>query len=162
MSVTAGVAAVATCPVVAVPASWRPAAQEVATVVVGVEDPVRDRALVEAALHEAQRRGARLRVVRAPTDETDESTDVLDVGETEVDVIVQPGPAAQVLLEHAARSAVVVVGRHHRKHVVGPRSAGRSASCSATVRSLSWSWIPSSDGSSRKADHDFVEQDAAG
>lgn len=121
LSVTAGVAAVAHCPVVAVPPSWRAETQEAATVVVGMEDPTRDRALLEAAVHEAERRGARLRVVRAPTDETGESPYVLDAGvtEVEVDVVVQPGPAAQVLLQHAAHAALVVAGRHHRRHVVG-------------------------------------------
>jgi nucleotide-binding universal stress UspA family protein len=121
LSVTAGVAAVAHCPVVAVPDSWQPKTDPSGTVVVGVEDPARDRALLDAALHEAARRGARLRVVRAPRDPDDPSPDVLDLGPTEVpvDVVVQPGSPAQVLLEHATSGALVIAGRHHRKHVVG-------------------------------------------
>jgi nucleotide-binding universal stress UspA family protein len=121
LSVTAGVAAAAHCPVVSVPPRWCPGSDEVQTVVVGVEDPARDTALVEAALHEAQRRSARLLVVRAPADGAPRQPDVLDVGDTEVevDVVVQSGPAAQVLLERSAHCALVVAGRHHRKHVVG-------------------------------------------
>ena len=82
LSVTAGLAAAAHCPVVAVPESWHPETDNVGTVVVGVEDPARDRALLETALHEAARRGARLRVVRAPVDSGDGSTDVIDLGES--------------------------------------------------------------------------------
>jgi nucleotide-binding universal stress UspA family protein len=121
LSVSAGVAAVAHCPVVAVPSSWRPHLHEEATIVVGVEDPPRDVALLEAALHEAERRGAHLRVVRAPTQVAGEPSDVLDLGgpDVEVDVVVQPGAPAAVLLEHAEHAALVVAGRHHRRHVVG-------------------------------------------
>lgn len=121
LSVTAGLAAAAHCPVVAVPDSWHPETDDVGTVVVGVEDPARDRALLETALHEAARRGARLRIVRAPVDSGNRSTELIDLGEHDVpvDVVVQPGSAAQVLLEHAAHCDLVVAGRHHRKHVVG-------------------------------------------
>ena len=82
---------------------------------------MRDRALLEAALHEAARRGARLRIVRAPDKASGGPHDVIDLSETDVpvDVVVQPGPAAQVLLEHAARCDLVIAGRHHRKHLVG-------------------------------------------
>lgn len=121
LSVTAGVAAVAHCPVVAVPAWWERSDSNETTVVVGLEEPLRDRLLLDAALSEATRRGARLRVVRAPAEGLGDSETVLDLGDSavEVDVIVQPGPAAQVLLDHARHAGLVVAGRHHRKHLVG-------------------------------------------
>ena len=40
-----------------------------------------------------------------------------------------PGSPAQALVEHAAQAALVVVGRHHRRHAVG-------ATLGRTVREL--------------------------
>ncbi|HRK46809.1 MAG TPA: universal stress protein, partial [Nocardioides sp.] len=68
LSVTAGVAAVAQCPVVAVPDSWRPTAGIGGAVVVGISDPERDRAVVEEARNEAERRRTDLVVVGPATD----------------------------------------------------------------------------------------------
>jgi nucleotide-binding universal stress UspA family protein len=97
LSVTAGVSAVALCAVVAVPDAWRPKADDRALVVVGVEGHGRDAAVLAAAEHEAERRHARLQVVHA------------DAGRS----------ATRALLESAAEADLVVVGRYHRKHVVG-------------------------------------------
>ena len=58
--------------------------------------------MIEAARHEADRRHARLELVQAP----------------------EGRPAAQLLLEHAADAELVVVGRHHRKHLVGAALGG--------------------------------------
>ncbi len=93
-SVTAGLAAVACCPVVGVPAAWR--GGDAGPVVVGVEDPERDRAVVGAARHEAERRGV-----------------------PALEVHVADGPPAAGLLARAEAAGLVVVGRHHRAHVVG-------------------------------------------
>ena len=99
LSVTAGVASVARCPVVAVPDTWRPTAHDTSPVVAGLEQPHRDEAVLEAARHEAERRRVPLDVVRA------------DVGESIV----------AALLDSAADADLVVVARHHRKHMVGAR-----------------------------------------
>jgi nucleotide-binding universal stress UspA family protein len=128
LSVAAGVAAVAHCPVVAVPDDWRPSAHAGGSVVVGVEDPARDTILLQTARHEAVRRGAHLRVVRAPAHDEQHPTDVLHLEDADVpvDVVVEEGPPAEVLLRHAKSGELLVVGRHHRRHVVGA-SLGRTA-----------------------------------
>ena len=128
LSVTAGVAAVAHCPVAAVPDGWRLGADGAGAVVVGVEDPERDTVLLETALHEATRRDAHLCVVRAPAGDVQHPTDVVHLEEADVpvDVIVEEGPAAEVLLRHANNGVLLVVGRHHRRHVVGA-PLGRTA-----------------------------------
>ena len=131
-SATAAVAAAAHCPVVAVPEGWRPTAQSDALVVVGVEDPARDTVLLQTAADEADRRGARLCVVRAPVDDARHPTDVLHPEDVDlpvhlpVDVVVEEGPAHEVLLRHAAGAGLLVVGRHHRRHVIGA-PLGRTA-----------------------------------
>jgi nucleotide-binding universal stress UspA family protein len=102
LSVTAGLAAVAHCPMVAVPGTWRPSSGTSATVVVGVEHPDLDAAVIEAARHEADRRHARLELVQAP----------------------EGRAAAQVVLEHATGAELVVVCRHHRKHAIGAALGG--------------------------------------
>jgi nucleotide-binding universal stress UspA family protein len=131
LSVTAGVAAVAHCPVAAVPDGWRLGAHTEGSVVVGVEDLERDTLVLEAALHEAARRGARLLVIRAPALDARHPTDVLDLEDPEVpvDIVVEEGSAHQVLLRHAESGALLVAGRHHRRHVIG-------APLGRTVRAL--------------------------
>jgi nucleotide-binding universal stress UspA family protein len=96
LSVTADLAVVAHCPVVVVHPGWRPGTGAQGTVVVGVEDPSRDGALVSTADHEAVRRGARVRVVT-----------------------VTGRDAADVLLAEAEKAELLVVGRHRRRHLHG-------------------------------------------
>lgn len=127
LSVTAGVAAVAHCPVVAVPDRWRPdpAATEV---LAAVEDPVRDQVVIEAARQEAVRRGARLQVVQVVR--TEQPPSLFPVAGVEVEVVVRPtGHVADALAERSATSCVLVAGRHHR----GRESV---APLGATVRDL--------------------------
>jgi nucleotide-binding universal stress UspA family protein len=131
LSVTAGVAAVAHCPVVAVPDGWRVGARADGSVVVGVEDLERDTLVLHAALHEAARRHARLRVIRAPDLDARQPAEVLDLQHSDVpvDVVVEAGSADQVLLRHAQNADLLVAGRHHRRHMVG-------APLGRTVRAL--------------------------
>jgi hypothetical protein len=96
LSVAGALAAVAHCPVVAVPDSWRMETPVLGAIIVGIEHPGRDGALLAAARHEADRRQARL-----------------------VEVQVEDGRAAAGLLERAATADLLVVGRHNRTHVVG-------------------------------------------
>jgi nucleotide-binding universal stress UspA family protein len=131
LSVTAGVAAVAHCPVAAVPEGWRLGAHADGSVVVGVEDPERDTLVLQAAFHEAARRGARLRVIRAPALDARHPLDALDLeyledSDVPVDVVVEEGSAAEVLLQHATSGELLVVGRHHRRHAIGA-PLGRTA-----------------------------------
>ena len=105
LSVTVALSAVAACPVVAVPQGWRPASPGEGTgVVVGVEDVQRDAAAVAAARQEAQERMASLHVVCAADSQL---------------------PSR--VLAHAADADLVVVARHHHKHVVGAPLAASSA-----------------------------------
>jgi len=126
LSVTAGVAAAAHCPVLAVPDTWR--ADAAGPVVVGIEDPERDTVLLRTAAREAARRDAPLRVVRAPARDARRPSAPVDLTGcgVPVDVIVEDGPADAVLLHHAEGAALVIVGRHHRRHVVGA-ALGRTA-----------------------------------
>ena len=154
VSVTSGVAARADSPVVAVPAGWRPTSPSGA-VVAGVDVAAPSVPLVEAALQEAARQGARLRLVHAWLPEGDESRMTNDehrsllerrlvdiVAEAhpvapavEVEVVLEPGPIGHVLREQAAGADLVVVGRHRRRTIGGP--LGR------TVRELlRWSQAP--------------------
>lgn len=128
LSVTAGVAAVAHCPVVAVPDHWRPHGATEADVVVGIEDPVRDVALFQAAVAEARRRDGRLRVLVVPSGDTAVATGDLDVegAGLPVDIVVGTGSPAGALLHDAQDAGLLVVGRHHRRHVVGA-TLGRTA-----------------------------------
>jgi nucleotide-binding universal stress UspA family protein len=153
LSVTAGVAAGSECPVVAVPSAWQPPSDPAGTVAVAVDVTRPSRLILEAALHEAARREARLRVVhawqpdrysaphetvsaalRAGLDEL-----VAEAGPAAslpVDVVVVRGSAGAVLRDQAADCDLLVVGRHHRRHLVG-------ASLGSTAREvLRWSPTP--------------------
>jgi nucleotide-binding universal stress UspA family protein len=154
LSVTAGVATRAQCPVVAVPAAWRPMPPK-GVVAVGVDVAARSVPVVAAALHEAARRIARLRVVHGwqldpeASGTADQQQSLLrrrvadlvtearrDAPDVDVELALEPGPAGEVLREHSGHADVVVVGRHHRRHVVGAR-LGR------TVHEiLRWSEVP--------------------
>lgn len=96
LSVTAGVAASAACPVVVVPASWRPHDREHRDVLVGVGDPIGDGAVAQAGREAADSRGVAV-------------TTVTGDGEKAVDR----------LLDASRDCDLVVLGRHHRKHAVG-------------------------------------------
>lgn len=127
MSVTAGVAAVSHCPVVAVPDRWRPDPRA-SGVLAAVEHPVRDHVVAEAALQEATRRGVGLRVVQVVRDEPPPS--LFPVVGLEVEVLLRPaGHVAEALTELSEGSLLLVVGRHHRGPDVG-------APLGATVRDL--------------------------
>jgi nucleotide-binding universal stress UspA family protein len=155
LSVTAGVAARADCPVVAVPAGWQATSLN-GVVVAGVDVAAPSVPLVEAALQEAARRGARLRVVHAWRPDRDESrvtnvehrallelrlADIVAeahpvAAAVEVDVVLEPGPIGHVLREQAIGADLVVVGRHHRRRAIG-LPLGR------TARELfRWSEVP--------------------
>jgi nucleotide-binding universal stress UspA family protein len=117
MSVTAGLAAMASCPVVAVPDLWRPdpAATEV---LAAVEDPVRDNLVVEAARREATRRESDLSVVQVVRAE--QPPVLFPVAGIEVEVIVRPaGQVADALAVRSEKSGLLVGGRHHRGADVG-------------------------------------------
>jgi nucleotide-binding universal stress UspA family protein len=139
LSVTAGVAARADCPVVAVPAGWQATSLN-GVVVAGVDVAAPSVPLVEAALQEASRRGARLKVVHAWRPDRDESrvtndehrallelrlADIVSeahpvAAAVEVQVVLEPGPIGHVLREQAIGADLVVVGRHHhRRRVIG-------------------------------------------
>ena len=156
LSVTAGVVTRAQCPVAAVPSDWRPpTAAPVGIVTVGIDVHAPSSRLVEVALHEAARRGARLRVVHArqPGIEAGSSTmgrievarsclsDLvaearLTAPRVEVELAVETGEPGEVLRAESGCCDLVVVGRHHRRHVVGARIG-------STVRELlRWSEVP--------------------
>ena len=156
LSVTAGVAATAHCPVVAVPAGWLPSPEPPRPVVVGVDVTRHSVPLVRAALHEAARRGTELRAVHvwrtARDSATEPRAEVADrlrtrLGEVvdearaaapdvAVELAVEAGIAGDVLRDHSRSCDLVVVGRHHRKHSIG-------APLGRTVRELlRWSRVP--------------------
>jgi nucleotide-binding universal stress UspA family protein len=104
LSVAAGLAAVSRAPVVALPPGWRLPRTPRGRVVVGVEDPGLDTRVIDAARHEAERRGAVLAEVRAEG----------------------CGVVVDRLLDHARDADLVVVGSHHRRHAIGA-SLGRTS-----------------------------------
>jgi nucleotide-binding universal stress UspA family protein len=136
LSVTAGVATRSDCPVVAVPSGWHPPSTPAGTVVVGVDVAQPSRLVVEAALHEAARRGVRLRVVHAwrPDHSASPQTGTAaararleqllaeagsDSPAVPVDVVVVRGSAGDVLRDQSASCDLMVLGQHHRRHAVG-------------------------------------------
>ena len=106
---------------------------------VGVELERPSGLVLEAALREASRRGARLRVVHAWQPDRSSGTygERASVGDrleelvhaagsaagtavdVAVEVVVEPGPAGAVLREQSSGCDLLVVGRHHRRHLVG-------------------------------------------
>jgi nucleotide-binding universal stress UspA family protein len=148
LSVTLGVAARARVPVLAVPDTWaaEPSA-ETLTVTVGVVDPTASSGVVRAAVREADRMGARVRLVHAAgLPQADEGR--LDEGSAEtaaalrrlarefeagfvqacrerphvpVEVEVVPQTPEVALIERAWGSSLLVVGRHHSRLPLAPR-----------------------------------------
>jgi nucleotide-binding universal stress UspA family protein len=156
LSVTAGTAARAHCPVVAVPAAWRPSPERVRPVVVGVDVTRHSVPLVRAALREAARRGTGLRAVHVWRTARDSATgpreqvvelmksrldELVDEAraaapDVPVELAVEAGVAGEVLRDHSLSCDLVVVGRHHRTQWVG-------APLGRTVRELlRWSRVP--------------------
>ena len=151
MSVTKSVAAHAHAPVVAVPSLWVHHPDVAPVLSVGVENATVSSEVVRVALEEAERSGARLRLVHglgvAPSADP-------DLGEAEADVEAEyadlvgrrPGVLTEVmvaeerpvqlLLEEADVATMLVVGRHH------PRLPGSSHLGSVARTVLRWSPVP--------------------
>jgi nucleotide-binding universal stress UspA family protein len=119
LSVTTGVAARSHVPVVAVPASWQPPGADVPPIVtVGVDDDGETARLIRVAAEQAERLGARLRVLHAGEDL--ELPDVLDgFPELPVEFVVSPGEPDEVLLDRAADTSLFVLGRRHPRLPLG-------------------------------------------
>jgi nucleotide-binding universal stress UspA family protein len=117
LSVTAGLAAVSHAPVVAVPDRWRSPVSP-GRVLVAVDDPLVDRAVLDAAAAEARRRGVELTAVQVAAVGCPEPR--LFAG-TDVPLTVVSSSLAppDVLAELTDGCDLLVVGRHHRRHVVG-------------------------------------------
>jgi nucleotide-binding universal stress UspA family protein len=118
VSTTAGLAVVAHCPVVVVHPRWRPSTT--GTVVVGIDDLSRASSVLEVADREAVARGARLRVVTVTSDPgTAPDVDSLPDTASDAEHVVRTGNVADALLAEARDSELLVVGRHHRNHLLG-------------------------------------------
>ena len=138
-SVINGVAGRAAVPVVVVPSSWRRDAARPAVVAIGVGDAEVSGALVGTALDLAGEVGADLRIVHARPEgrrhrsgtESDESRVVADLQHEFAPLLKDhPGRHVEWLVDHGApedtliaagdTASLVVIGRHHRKHALGP------------------------------------------
>jgi nucleotide-binding universal stress UspA family protein len=120
LSVSAALVVVAHCPVVVVHPEWRPSTDAEGTVVVGVEDLSRAGSLVSAADREAVRRGARLRIVTVASPGAAQAAEPeLPATEADAELVLEPGDASDVLLAQSEKAELLVVGRHHREHVLG-------------------------------------------
>ena len=163
-STTSGVAARAHVPVVVVPPRWTPEAADGGPVTVAVDDAASASPVLRAALDQARTAGTVLRVVHAwwfPTAYEDLSVDPVAAAEwTErarheieealagpraeypdvpVEIDVSHGRPADLLLEHARHSALLVVGRHDPMVPLGShlgpvaRTVLREAACPVLV-----------------------------
>jgi nucleotide-binding universal stress UspA family protein len=163
-STTSGVAARAHVPVVVVPPAWTPVSDDSRPVTVAVDDAAGASAVLRAALDQARAAGSVLRVVHAwwfPTAYEDLSVDPVAAAEwTErarheveealagpraeypdvpVEIDVGHGRPADLLLEHARHSALLVVGRHDPAIPLGShlgpvaRTVLREAECPVLV-----------------------------
>jgi nucleotide-binding universal stress UspA family protein len=158
LSTTNPVAALSRAPVVAVPADWSetPGRREVT---VGVDDPDRSGEVVRAALDEARRRGASLRLLHAwhystayddlvfegdagRRHEAEQMRGLVAAFETmlarypdvQTEFVVQHARAADALVDESHRAALLVVGRHRHTVPLGPHlgSVARAALRHAT------------------------------
>lgn len=136
-STTSGVAARAHVPVVVVPPGWSPPDSDGGPVTVAVDDPATASPVLRAALEQARTAHSTLRVLHAwwfPSAYEDLSVDPAaaaewterarheieealagpraEYGDVPVEIEVQHGRPADVLLAQAERSALLVVGRH--------------------------------------------------
>ena len=148
ISVTLGVAARSRVPVLAVPDPWRAEpSPETPVVTVGIKGPAASSLVVRAAVREADRMGARVRLVyAAPLADAGGSrveeasaetaarlrrlTRELEAGFVEacrerprvpVEVEVAIRQPADALIDHARGSSLLVVGRHHSQVPMAPR-----------------------------------------
>lgn len=155
-SVINGIAGRAAVPVVVVPSTWRREAERPAVVVVGVGDAQISGPLVGTARDMAEEVGAGLRMVhsrpegRSPGAGSDESAEVADLqhafaplltdhADLHVEWLVEHGAPEDTLIAAGENAALVVIGRHHRKHALGPhlgstaRAVLARASCPVMV-----------------------------
>ena len=153
LSVTAGLAAAAHCPVVAVPESWHRETDEVGTVVVGVEDPARDRVLLESALHEAARRAPGFRSSGRPSTPSTGQPTSSTSGST-----MSPSTSwcSPVRLRRCSSNTLLTATWWSPAATTASTSwelrwGVRFASCSATARYRCWSWTQSSGTARRLA-----------
>ena len=138
-SVINGVAGRAAVPVVVVPSTWRRDAERPAVVVVGVGDAEVSGALVGTACDLAGEVGADLRIVHArPEGRRHQSgrgrtsrAEVADLQhefaplltdhpDLHVEWLVDHGAPEDTLIAAGDTASLVVIGRHHRKHALGP------------------------------------------
>jgi nucleotide-binding universal stress UspA family protein len=142
-SVINGVAGRAAVPVILVPSTWRRDLERPSVVVVGVGDAETSGSLVGAALDSARRLGADLRLVHArpsglrhqaekgPEESRASAQEVADLqGEfapmlaghpdVRVEWLVDHGEPEDTLVVAGDTASLIVVGRHHRKHGLGP------------------------------------------
>jgi len=151
LSVTNGVAARAHAPVIAVPSLWVHQPDVAPVLSVGVENAAVSHEVVRVAIDEAERRGARLRLVHglgvspsADADLTEAEADVSAeyAGLTDrrpgvlTEVLVAEARPVQLLLDQADRATMLVVGRRHPRLPV----AAHLGSVARTV--LRWSPVP--------------------
>ena len=126
-SVINGVAAHAAVPVMVVPSSWRHDGERT-PVVVGVGEPAVSAPLVSTALEMARRSDTDLRLVHARPDgqpsgegRSDFSDLLAEYPDVHIDSRVEPGAPADTLVAAGGTASLVVIGRHHRRHRIGPR-----------------------------------------
>lgn len=117
LSVTAGLAAVSHAPVVAVPDRWR-ARSSPGRVLVAVDDPLSDRVVLDAAVAEADRRGVELVAVQVVGADSPHPM-TFPEGDVPLSVVHSSLAPADVLVDLADGYDLLIVGRHHRRHVVG-------------------------------------------
>jgi nucleotide-binding universal stress UspA family protein len=138
-SVVNGVAGRAVVPVLVVPSTWRREDERPQVVAVGVGDVEVSGALVGAAGELAEELGADLRIVHARTagrrhhagTDGDEAQEIAglqrefapvlaDHPDLHVEWRVDPGAPEDALVAAADMASLVVIGRHHRTHALGP------------------------------------------
>ena len=153
-SVTNTVAGRAAVPVVVVPSTWKRDAERPAVVVVGVGDAKGSGALVGTARDMAEKVGAGLRLVHSRPEgqrrQSDGSADIADLqhefapllrdhADLDVEWLVEHGAPEATLIAAGETASLVVIGRHHRKHGLGPhlgstaRAVMDGASCPVMV-----------------------------
>ena len=130
-SVTHGVSGRAAVPVLVVPSSWRRDGERT-PVVAGVGEPAVSGSLVNAALEMARRARTDLHLVHARPDghpsggvEAADHHDFADLlaeyPDVRIESRVERGAPEDTLVAAGDAASLVVIGRHHRKHGMGPR-----------------------------------------
>jgi nucleotide-binding universal stress UspA family protein len=131
LSVTLGVVARTRAAVLAVPDTWRPEPSVgTGVVTVGVVDATSSSGVVRIALGEADRMGARVRLLHAGDLPDPDLERELEAGfapvcrerpRVPVEVEVVPEPPELALVERARESSLIVVGRRHSRMPMAPR-----------------------------------------